>query len=245
MEEDAGVEKVALGVKVTRADPDGETGGESLYNGEVDAAGELLPPVVAVPSGAVSEGVAETLVESHSERVLTKEGEPLFDIEALSTAVWEDPADGTELVVAASGELDALSLKQGEPLSLNPNEGVATVEEEKEPELESVGVGAPETVAAGESPGRGDTLESADDSGAAEALKRAEGALKREGAAEREAVGLQTQGAQLAPTSGEGEIVEDAVDATVAVVLFSRADGAKNCVSMLGVLTQQALLSSP
>jgi hypothetical protein len=52
------------------------------------------------------------------------------------------------------------------------------------------------------------------------------------------------QGAQLAP-SGEGEVVGAAVDATVAVVLSSRSGGAKNCVSMLGVLTQQALLSSP
>ena len=113
-----------------------------------------------------------------------------------------------------------------------------------EPELEAVGDGAPEKVAAGVLPGKGDKLESADDSGAAEALKGAEGALKSEGTAEREAVGLHMQGAQLAP-SGEGKVVGDAVDATVAVVLFSRADVAKNWVSMLGVLMQQALLSSP
>ena len=88
-EEDAGPEKVALGVKVScGADPDGESDGESLYKGENDAASEKLektdnvgwaeiemegervlvkksdalpPPVVAVTRGAVSDGVAKTL----------------------------------------------------------------------------------------------------------------------------------------------------------------------------------------
>ena len=39
------------------------------------------------------------------------EGEPLFEKEVLPTSVREDSADAAQLMVAASGELDALSLK--------------------------------------------------------------------------------------------------------------------------------------
>ncbi len=137
-----------------------------------------MVPRVAVTRGAVSEGVAKTLLESRSENMLTEEGVPLFDKEALPTAVGDDSADATELLVAASGELDTLSLKQDEPLSLCTSDGVAAVEEEKEPELEADGVGVPERVAAGESPGNGDQLERADDCGGTDALEGAEGAPK-------------------------------------------------------------------